>query len=431
MKPFFTSRTKIALLFVGIMLILFKCGVVAAQNESIIYNFASPLAAYSPAAGLVADQNGNFYGTTWGGGSNGTGTVYELQRMPGGTWAENVIFSFPTLGNQYGYAANAVIFDHSGNIYGTTTQGGGWGCGDDQGNVWGCGTVYELSPSTGGGWSETNLYSFLGGTDGSAPSGGLVMDSAGNLYGVTNIGGTATNHSGEVFKISPQSGGGWLKTEIYSFGGERHPEGGPQGPLAIDAAGNLYGAAEVIYKLSLDSQGMWVHKVLYDFGAHDDGEVARGGLIFDTAGNLYGTTGGGGKFGNGTAFKLIPAEKGQWSEIILHSFDNMEGNFPAGNLAMDNVGDLYGTLTASVSPEIRRPEGGCLGGAIGCGLVYELRSRENGFEYKILHHFAENGVDGYFPLGGVTLDASGKLYGTTIYGGTGNLGIVYELSKQK
>ena len=189
-----------------------------------LYNFPGYHGdAGRPGSGdVVFDQAGNLYGTTILGGSAGVGAVYEL--TPSGT--ESVLWSF-TGGQQDGsYPWSGVIFDGSGNLYGTTTAGGNEAC------VGGCGTVYKMTPS-GSGWTEKPIYYFTGGSDGAGPYGGLIFDQKGNLYGTTFTGGSG---GGTVFELSPP--GDWTTlTVLYSFTGN----GGPDGSLTMDAAGNLYG----------------------------------------------------------------------------------------------------------------------------------------------------------------------------------------------
>ena len=196
-------------------------------TETVLHNFPEYHGDGSlPGSGdVVFDQAGNLYGTTITGGSADVGAVYEL--TPSGT--ESVLWSF-TGGQQDGsYPWSGVIFDGSGNLYGTTTEGGDPAC------VGGCGTVYKMTPS-GSGWTEKPIYSFTGGSDGAVPYGGLIFDQSGNLYGTT-ISGGINGESGTVFELTPNPDGSWNFNLLYSFNGN----GGPDGSLTMDAAGNLYG----------------------------------------------------------------------------------------------------------------------------------------------------------------------------------------------
>jgi uncharacterized repeat protein (TIGR03803 family) len=261
-------------------------------NETVLYDFLGLSDGSTPfGARLIFDAAGNLYGTAFGGGStnctNGCGVVYELVSS-NGSWPENVLYSF-TGGNSDGASPWAgVIFDQSGNLYGTTELGGAYGYG----------TVYELTPS-GSGWTEKVLYNFQNQQDGSKPYAGLIFDQSGNLYGATTAGGTGGG--GTVFEMTP-SGTGWAFQTLYAFsGGLGQLAGGPTASLVMDSVGNLYGATAgdgaysfgAVFKLSLSSNGSWTYTSLYDFTGGNDGKIPRSNLVFDKYGNLYGTAGGG------------------------------------------------------------------------------------------------------------------------------------------
>jgi len=211
---------------------------------------------------------------------------------------------------------SGVIFDKHGNLYGETLSGGNPSCTD------GCGLVYELSPQKGVGWIETILYEFTGGSDGDEPNGGLAMDASGNLYGVTRFGGT--NDRGIAFELSP-SDSGWSETVLYDFCSPPSCSDGSEPLFApvLDGAGNLYGTAgEVVYELSPGSSG-WTETVLYTFCSQPgctDGD-SPWGLVRDSAGNLYGPADAGGSSGNGVIFVLRPKSGGgQWRYEVLYNF---------------------------------------------------------------------------------------------------------------
>jgi uncharacterized repeat protein (TIGR03803 family) len=240
----------------------------------------------------------------------------------------------------------------------------------------------------------TTLHTFTGGTDGGSPYAGLIRDAAGNLYGATFAGGTA--NLGTVFKISNTG----KQTVLYSFTGK--PDGEhPTSNLLMDKAGNLYGANYeggasgfgAIFKLSKSGK----ESLLYSFGSGTDGEYPGSGLIQDAAGNLYGTTGYGGKSGNGTVFKISKTGK----ETILHSFTGTDGQYPFSTLLRDSAGNLYGTASS--------------GGASGVGTVFKLSPKG---KVTVLHSFAD-GTDGANPYAGLVQDSQGNFYGTTYYGGAG------------
>jgi uncharacterized repeat protein (TIGR03803 family) len=294
-----------------------------------------------------------------------------------------------------------LIRDAAGNLYGTTFKGGFKGnsiCGD------GCGTVFKVSKAG----KETVLYRFTG-SDGALPTASLVRDKAGNLYGTTLDGGVPG--VGTVFKLDATG----HETVLHSFTGS--PDGAnPLAGLILDAGGNLYGTTDVggakaagtVFEV--DTSGK--ETVLYSFtGGADVGEP-WGGVIRDKAGNLYGTTFGGGTSGSGTVFKIAP----NGTETVLYSFaGGTDGQFPAAGVIMDGAGNLYGTTKYGGDPSA------CNG--FGCGTVFKLA--RNGTE-TVLYSFS-GGADGNAPLAGVIRDAGGNLYGTTNVGGSLGFGTVFKL----
>jgi len=320
-------------------------------------------------------------------------------------------------------------------------------------------------------WKEKVLYSFQGGSDGSTPAGGVVFDSAGNLYGATTDGG-ANNcpgpaQCGTVYQLKPpaQKGGSWSETILYIFKGKNVNDGStPAGGVILDKAGNLYGSTAyggagncillggnvgcgTVWKLTPPKQkgGKWTESVIYSFQGGKDGDFPNGDLTFDKPGNLYGaTTFGGGKgttcnilFGGqcGTVFELSPPKQkgGKWTEKALHSFaggakgeKSSDGAAPNGGLILDSTGAVYGTTYYGGNNA-----GGCDGGVsgIGCGTVFKLTPPlkwVGPWKTEILHRF--NGQDGADPNAGVVFGVSGDLYGTT-YTGPGPYGLVFELKK--
>jgi uncharacterized repeat protein (TIGR03803 family) len=286
------------------------------------------------------------------------------------------------------------------------------------------------------GWTEKVLYSFKGNRkDGVGPSAGLIFDGVGNLYGTT--GGGGVYNAGTVFELMTTANGNWTERVLHSFKFGSSAGWDPDGGLILDNSSNLYGTAGggvdgdgVVFELARTAGGHWVEKVLHTF--RDDGKDGRNpvaGLIFDDAGNLYGTTpSGGAYYGGGTVFELTPKAGGGWSEKILHSFDNSghgdgrDGLWPFAGLILDAQGNLYGTTSSGGNLEY------C--GGNGCGTVFELSPRAGGHDWreKILHNFRNNGKDGTGPAGNLIFDAAGKLYGLTPTGGAYNGGTAYELS---
>jgi len=270
-------------------------------NATDVYNFNGGSDGGNPQSGVTFDSHGNMYGANVNEGA-GYGVVYKMTPSGEG-WTYQVIYTF-TGGHDGGNPDSPLLIDSAGNLYGAAATGGAPGC---QG--FGCGTIFKLSPS-GSGWTETTLYSFHDGNDGAAPSGNLVFDPAGNLYGATF--GSDTNVGGTVFELTP-SGGGWTFNLIYDLPGTG---GGPSGGIARDSAGNLYGATwgdgafndGNVFKLTPTSNG-WTFTSLHDFTNSTDGSNAMGTPIIDSNGVLYGTTYDGGDpacGGCGVVYKVTP-----------------------------------------------------------------------------------------------------------------------------
>ena len=375
---------------------------------------------------------------------------------------ETVLYSFTGANGDGYYPAAAVVMDSAGNLYGTTVYGGANGDG----------TVFKLSPSG----VETILHSFTGTNgDGSDPYGGLIMDSAENLYGVTVFGGK--NNAGTVFRISPNG----KEKILYTFGNKKSDGASPNAALVMDSAGNLYGTTfggggtycslgcGTVFKLSPSRK----ETILYRFGnTNNDGVWPSASLFMDSAGDLYGTTSKGGANGDGTIFELSPSG----SETILYSFTgvNGDGANPVAGLIMDSEGNFYGTTSNGgdsicddgcgtvfkfsqsgaetilysftgrdhfgASPEaglvmdsVGNLYGTTLNGGsdycseIGCGTVFRLSS--NGGAESTLHRFTGTTGDGSNPSAGLIMDDAGNLYGTTQGGGATGYGSVFKVTK--
>jgi uncharacterized repeat protein (TIGR03803 family) len=417
---------------------LAKAGVVykvdTAGRQSVLYSFTGSADGGTPSSGVIRDSAGNFYGTTYSGGSAGLGTVYKLDT----SGHETVLHSF-TGGADGATPIGGVIRDAAGNLYGTTINGGpsnagvvykinttgqenilynfgggadgaGPTCGvirDAAGNLYGTtagggsgyGTVYKLD-TTG---HETVLHSFTAGQDGVTPQAGVTRDSAGNLYGTTIGGGLG--FTGVVYKVTPTGG----ESVLYSFTGGS--DGGfPYAGVVRDSAGNLYGAATiggpssggVVYKL--DPAGH--QTVLYGFGMGAGGSSPDSAPVLDSAGNLYGTTELGGLANNGVVYEI----DNSGHQTVLYSFPGDSGGAdPTSGVIRDSAGNLYGTAGS--------------GGPANAGVVYKLDSKGH---QTVLHAFT-GGVDGLEPYAGVILDSAGNLHGTTVYGGPANAGVVYKV----
>jgi uncharacterized repeat protein (TIGR03803 family) len=295
--------------------------------------------------------------------------------------------------------SSTLTFDSGGNAYGTTAAGGDFGLG----------TVFMVTPSR----QEQVLYSFTGGGDGSDPHGGVILDAAGNLYGTTVAGGVglcAGDGCGVVFELTP-SGGTWNLTTLYAFTG-LNDGFGPGSPLIFDSAGNLYGTAPdggahsygVVFELSPTKSG-WKQKVIHAFTGKNDGAVGSlGSLLLDTAGNLYGTAEIGGPAGAGAVYELSPRGHGSWKTTVLYDFKGVpDAASPYGGLILDATGNLYGTTY--------------FGGEYGMGAVFQLSHGPGGaWQENVLYSF-QGGADGSFPTATLVFDASATLYGTTSTGG--------------
>ena len=340
------------------------------------------------------------------------------------------------LGTSFGYPGDGIVFQ-------LTSSGGSWtakkifgfsgsnGSGPSggliqnsngalygttyNGGAHGDGTVFKLSLS-GGKWTETVLHSFAGGSDGANPRCDLVrVSSSGVLYGTTQYGGGAGQGEGTVFSLA-YSGGAWSEHVLYRFGGGD----GAQQPLSglhRDSAGALYGTTSyggfynggIVYKL-VKSGSTWKETSLHSFGSYGDGYLPVGPVIEDSNGVLYGTTSSGGpNGGGGIVFKLAP----DGTETVLWNFNGgSDGAYPIGGLLMDSAGVLYGTTN-----------GGTAGGD---GTVFKLSPSGGSWSETVLHDFA--GSDGATPFAGVIRDSAGNLYGTTTAGGAYGFGAAFEIS---
>jgi uncharacterized repeat protein (TIGR03803 family) len=392
-----------AVLFVLLMVALQPA---QAQTETVLYSFcALPgcLDGSQPEGGLVVDTQGNLYGTTYAGGANRYGTVFEAG--PSGT--ESVLHSFAWGRTDGAYPWAGLVMDAAGNLYGTTYFGGPRPK---------AGTVFKVSP----GGTKTVLYDFCAQkprcADGYHPRAGLIVDTLGNLYGTTWDGGT--NDSGTVFKLSPSG----TETILYSFCPQQPscPDGYyPTSGVVMDPNGNLYGTTSfdgahnggTVFEVSQNG----TETTLYSFCTQPhcaDGTHPIAGVILDTKGNLYGTTSNGGAKSKGTVYEISP----NGTETVLHSFclkppACTDGAHPKGGVILDAAGNIYGTTYS--------------GGAYGYGAVFEITP--SGTE-TVLHSFnPANGTDGSYPYAGVVMDTKGNLYGTTYSGGANGGGTVFQV----
>jgi uncharacterized repeat protein (TIGR03803 family) len=406
-------------------------------TETVLYNFVSiPANGSNPYAAVIFDSAGNLYGTTVYGGTANDGVLYKINT----SGQQTVLYCFQG-GSDGSQPIGPLLFDSLGNLYGTALYGG-------SGHA---GVVFKFNTATN---QETVLYAFQGGSDGGRPGGGLIMDSAGNLYGTA-----ASNGSGGfgvVFKITSTG----QESVLYNFTGAG--DGAiPDSGLVMDSQGNLYGTtlyggagfAGTVFKVTPTGQ----ETILYSFLDGADGGMPYGGVIMDSAGNLYGTTNSGGSANAGVVYKLTPS--GQ--EAALYTFTGEEdGGSPYTGVTRDSSGNLYGAtygggssnagVVYKVSPSgqetVLYTFSGGADGALpyssvildASGNIYGTTSGNAGVVYKVtpsgqesvLYGF-QGGVGGAVPEAGVIMDGSGNLYGTAGIGGPGGDGVVYELSSSK
>lgn len=339
-----------------------------------LYKFAGGQDGDVPTGGVAIGPNGALYGTTYLGGSANNGTVFELQ--PPATacktaicyWNETVLHSFagPPQDGSHPYFGN-VIFDHAGNMYGTAFEGG----------FYNCGLAWKLTPSDGG-WSESLPYTFSGASDGCYPLTGVIFDAAGSLYGNTNSAGMYGD--GTVDRLMP-SNGSWIEHTLVALDGSTGA--GSFGTLAIDQSGNLYGTAEsygpseggTLYELS-PLNGGWNFSLVYVFSPDPLSRYSCApltGVTLGPDGNLYGVCEIGGVNGYGWVFKMPPNCDQTCTPNDLHDFDGSDGWTPYGQVVFDTSGNLYGTTQF----------GGNLSdcGGDGCGVVWEITEVTDGFRH--------------------------------------------------
>src|SRR5579863_5598253 len=341
-----TLSLRSLLTFAALFAALTAARSACAQQETVLFSFdnGGENNGSAPYSGLSSDSAGNFYGTEYG---SSAGLVYELSPVAGGGWAQEILHTFTLNSTDGNMPVGGVILDAVGNLYGTTCAGG------NHQN----GTVYELKRAKNG-WAEFILHSFGNFLDGGCPTSKLLRDSAGNLYGTTNGGGTHDN--GTVFELSHKFGAAWEEKILYNFASNNTSN--VVSALVSDAAGNLYGTTlnggtyyyyGTVFEVSPQAGGKWTGTTLHSF--NHDNDNADGfyplGVVFDGQGNLYGTTYGGGSSNSGAAFELSPGSGGVWTESIIYSF--ALGNFesaviygPSGDLSgtTEHGGAGYGTV---------------------------------------------------------------------------------------
>lgn len=380
----------------------------AASSAKVIYSLAGDEDGEYTDTDLVIDSAGDLYGSSVLGGTFGSGTVFQLTPSANG-WIHTVLYSF-TGGADGGEPYKGVTLDAQGNIYGTAVTGGTGAC------EGGCGVVYKLT-QTGGAWTQTVIYSFTGGDDGSGPGAGLTIDDQGNLYGVTPTGGA--NGLGTIYQLSPNQSGNWDFTVIHTFTGGADGATGSAGRLLLHG-GDLYGVATaggvhgqgVAFELAPSQVGGWRFRTIYAFQGEPDAGFPYGGLLSDRSGNLYGTTYYDGANDLGSVYELFRVA-GKWQEKVLYSFQGgSDGQSPISTLVSDAAGNLYGTTSE--------------GGAGGFGTIFKLTPSSSGTWTESVVHSFRGPPDGSFPYNGMVGDGAGHFYGATVHGGVADDGSIYE-----
>ena len=398
-----------------------------AQSFSVIHNFAGGPDGDEPAYGLTIDAAGNIYGSTFEG-DEGTGTIYKLRYHNSVWQLAPLYVFTGGPGSPAAVPYAGVIIARDGTLFGTTGYGGEgscatWGGTTGCGTVFRMRPRVTACPAAICYWQETTINLFDGGSGGSTPYGARpIFDSAGNLYGTTYAGGggNCQGGCGLVYELTP-SGGGWTETVLYSFTGTAGDGAFPWSGVILDQAGNLYGTTEfggtygygTIYELSRSGSG-WTETILYNFQGQQDGAWPFSGLIFDPAGNLYGATTSAGSGNGGTIFQLSPGSSG-WTLQTLTSFTRQPGELAGGPVAtpiMDAAGNIYAATYGD--------------GAYGLGSVVKLHRSNGGYTTISLHDFT--GPDGLYPRSNLVLDANGNIYGMAASGGANGRGTVFEIT---
>jgi uncharacterized repeat protein (TIGR03803 family) len=423
----FLGAASAALMIVIVITLALASGAFAQTKFKMLHKFTRTDGWFPN--GVIPDRAGNLYGTTEEGSTSNCGTAFKLTPNTDGSWTETVLHSFNRDGADGCNPGTGLIFNAAGNLFGTTYGGGASSRG----------TVFKLTPNPDGTWTEAVIYAFADGGGWFGPYAGLVFDQAGSLYGTTIGGGSppdcSSSSCGTVFQLIPNTDGTWTENVLHTFGGK---DGAlPWGQLIFDQAGNLYGTTAaggdlsknmcgaalgcgVIFELTPNPDGSWNEKVLHTFENGKDGGDPLGALVFDQAGNLYGTAPQGGKVGCyggcGVVFKLTPNAKGTWTEKVLHSFTGgQDGGIPATGLTPDQAGNLYGTAGQGGYRDY------C--GGNGCGVIFKLTPNpKGGWHETVLHRFSLN--PGAYP-GFLVFDSEGNLYGNA---GGKAYGSVFELT---
>jgi uncharacterized repeat protein (TIGR03803 family) len=390
----------LALLLATAFVLMCSTNPAHAQTYSVIWNFTGGGDGSTPYAGVTI-RGGHLFGTTYYGGPFDRGAIYELMPV-GSIWSFSPVLLFSNGGAN---PQARVVFGPDGRLYGTTYTGGS----NNFGTLFYATPPLSICKTANCSWKEHTIHSFTGSPDGNSPFyGDLVWDQQGNIFGTTESGGAS--NQGAVYELKP-SGNSWTEEIIHSFSGTEY---NAYSGVILDSNGDLFGTIAsggiyygAVYELKY-TNGSWVETPIYTFQNGSDGAFPVGGLVMDKAGNLYGSTTGGGSGGGGTIFELSPAGD-SWTFQVLYNLQG-DGAGPYASLTMDDAGNLYGTTYAD--------------GANGKGNIFKLTKTGNGWAYSSLHDFSA-GSDGRYPIGAVTVDSDGTLYGTAALGGSQANGIVW------
>ena len=407
---------------------LLSTAVLLPAQESVLHRFGSGSDGIGPKTGVIADKSGNLYGTTFNGGGGGSeGTVFMLThpQPSDNLWKETILHRFNNLAEGQ-YPWTGLVQDPAGNLFGTTWLSAGNHCANEV-----CGVIFELSPPSSGSkqWTYRVIYEFTGNADGGGPWQGadLVRDSEGNLFGTTASGGSGQciGGCGVVFELSPVDGT-WTETVLYNFPADASGNGGGNGGVILDQSGNLYGTTYYggsfnpwsgVFKLVRPSKpgGTWKYVTIHNLISNDEGTSPAAGLVFDSQGNLYGTTEFGGTSSDfGTVFRLTPQPSGSWIHSVLHKFTGMgDGQWPTNALTVDAEGNVYGTTQAGGVGACHGPFG------LGCSVAFRFNPPADAHDpwiETVFYTFAP-GTDGDIPWGRLIFGAGGQLYGATQFGG--------------
>ena len=417
----------VAILSSCVLVLASSTGSALASTEAVLFSFTGGLKGSCPMGGLVADSSGALYGTTSGAYSSANrswGTVFKVTPPAKGNskWGYSELYSFAASADGGRFPNAGLVFDKSGALYGTTMQGGANGRG----------TVFKLTPPGGGSikWTETTLYSFT--YAGDFPVGTLIFGKGGALYGTTS------SFNGTVFSLAPPAAGqtNWTETTLYAFQGGADGSG-PHSAVIQDAAGVIYGTTEyggngtqcmnsngcgTVFQLAPPVKGKksWTKTTLYSFFGGADGSFPFAGVVKDKNGVLFGTAVMGGSVsGEGVVYSLTPPAAGQtiWTQTVIHTFQGTDGYFPYAGLIFGPAGILYGTTQDNTNGNK--------------GSVFSLTPPETGqtdWAENTLYIFQGGATDGAYPYAPLLLNKAGDLFGTTYFGGTGGRGTVFELT---